>query len=198
MPTETKPDSKAEKRAARQATSDAVRATALKLHEVVKYPDPVLAKKGEPVTEFTPELAQLVEEMFDSMYAAQGIGLAAPQIGISKQITVIDVSFKERPEDKLVLINPEVLDQEGKQLEEEGCLSLPEIRAKVERAAWVKVRAQNELGEFFEVEGEELLARCMLHEIDHLHGILFIDRVSRLKRDLILHRIRKLQKNGEW
>ena len=198
MPTETKPDTKADKRAARQATSDAVRASALKLHEVVKYPDPILAKKGEPVTEFTPALAQLVEEMFDSMYAAQGIGLAAPQIGISKQITVIDVSFKERPEDKLVLINPEVLDQEGKQVEEEGCLSLPEIRAKVERAAWVKVRAQNEHGEFFEIEGEELLARCILHEIDHLHGILFIDRVSRLKRDLIQRRIKKLQKNGEW
>jgi len=198
MPTETKPDTKADKRAARQATSDAVRATALKLHEVVKYPDPILAVKGERVTDFTPELAQLVEEMFDSMYAAQGIGLAAPQIGISKQITVIDVSFKERPEDKLVLINPEVLDREGKQVEEEGCLSLPEIRAKVERSAWVKVRAQNEHGEFFEVEGEELLARCILHEIDHLHGILFIDRVSRLKRDLILRRIKKLQKNGEW
>jgi peptide deformylase len=136
--------------------------------------------------------------MFDSMYAAQGIGLAAPQIGISKQITVIDVSFKERPEDKLVLINPEVLDREGKQVEEEGCLSLPDIRAKVERAEWVKVRAQNEKGEFFEVEGEELLARAMLHEIDHLHGVLFIDRISRLKRDLILRRIKKLQKNGEW
>jgi len=198
MPTETKPDTKADKRAARQATSDAVRATALKLHEVVKYPDPILAVKGERVTDFTPELALLVEEMFDSMYAAQGIGLAAPQIGISKQITVIDVSFKERPEDKLVLINPEVLDREGKQVEEEGCLSLPEIRAKVERSAWVKVRAQNEHGEFFEVEGEELLARCILHEIDHLHGVLFIDRVSRLKRDLILRRIKKLQKNGEW
>jgi peptide deformylase len=182
----------------RQATSDAVRLTAGKIHEVVKYPDPVLAKKGEPVTEFTPELAELVEEMFDSMYAAQGIGLAAPQIGISRQITVIDVSFKERPEDKLVLINPEVLEVEGKQVEEEGCLSLPEIREKVQRAAWVKVRAQNEKGEFFEVEGEELLARALLHEIDHLNGILFIDRLSRLKRDLVLRRIRKLQKNGEW
>ena len=198
MPTDTKPDTKADKRAARQATRDAVILSAAKLHEVVKYPDPILAKVGERVTEFTPELAQLVEEMFDSMYAAEGIGLAAPQIGISKQITVIDVSFKERPEDKLVLINPEVLDREGKQVEEEGCLSLPDIRAKVERSAWVKVRAQNERGEFFEIEGEELLARALLHEIDHLHGVLFIDRVSRLKRDLILRRIKKLQKNGEW
>jgi peptide deformylase len=200
MPTESKPklDPAAEKRLARQATSDAVRKTAPKLYEVVKYPDPILAKKGELVTEFTPELAQLVEEMFDSMYAAQGIGLAAPQIGISKQITVIDISFKERPEDKLVLINPEVVDRKGKQIGEEGCLSLPEIHEKVQRDAWVKVRAQNVKGEFFEVEGEELLARALLHEIDHLHGILFIDRLSRLKRDLVLRRIKKLQKNGEW
>jgi peptide deformylase len=198
MPTETQTETKADKRAERAAIRDAVRKTAKKLHEVRKYPDPVLAKTGERVTEFTPELEQLVEEMFDSMYAAEGIGLAAPQIGISKQITVIDVSFKERPEDKLVLINPEVLDREGRQVEEEGCLSLPDIRAKVERAAWVKVRAQNVKGEFFEIEGEELLARALLHEIDHLHGVLFIDRVSRLKRDLILRRIKKLIKNGEW
>jgi len=198
MPTETQTETKTDKRAERAAIRDAVRKTAKKLHEVVKYPDPVLAKTGERVTEFTPELEQLVEEMFDSMYAAEGIGLAAPQIGISKQITVIDVSFKERPEDKLVLINPEVLDREGRQVEEEGCLSLPDIRAKVERASWVKVRAQNVKGEFFEIEGEELLARALLHEIDHLHGVLFIDRVSRLKRDLILRRIKKLIKNGEW
>ena len=202
MPTdikpETAPDTKADKRAARQAIRDAVRKSAPKLHQVVKYPDPVLAKQGERVTEFNPELAQLVDEMFDSMYAAEGIGLAAPQIGISKQITVIDVSFKERPEDKLVLINPVVLEKEGKQLEEEGCLSLPDIHEKVQRAAWVKVRAQNVKGEFFEIEGEELLARALLHEIDHLHGILFIDHLSRLKRDLVLRRIKKLQKNGEW
>jgi peptide deformylase len=173
-------------------------AKALKIHEVVKYPDPVLAKVGEKVTEFTPELAQLVDEMFESMYAAQGIGLAAPQIAISKQITVIDVSFKERPEDRLALINPEIIEREGKQLEEEGCLSLPEIREKVHRSSWVKVRAQNVKGEFFEVEGEELLARALQHEIDHLHGVLFIDHLSRLKKDLVKRRIKKLQKNGEW
>ncbi len=169
-----------------------------RIHEVVKYPDPVLSKPGETVTVFDAETAQLVEEMFDSMYAAQGIGLAAPQIGISKRITVIDVSFKERPEDKLALINPVILDKSGKQVEEEGCLSLPEIREKVQRAAWVKVRAQNVKGETFEVEGEELLARALQHEIDHLHGILFIDHLSRLKRDLVQRRIKKLQKNGEW
>jgi peptide deformylase len=169
-----------------------------KIHEVVKYPDPVLAKPGERVTEFGPEIAQLVNEMFETMYAAQGIGLAAPQIAISKQITVIDVSFKERPEDKIVLINPVIVDRIGKQVEEEGCLSLPDIREKVQRAAWVKVRAQNVKGEFFEVEGEELLSRALQHEIDHLHGILFLDHLSRLKQDLVKRRIKKLQKNGEW
>jgi len=194
----TQLDKSAEKRLARQATSDAVRKSAPKLHTVVKYPDPVLVKAGEPVTEFTPELAKFVDEMFDSMYAAQGIGLAAPQISVSKQITVIDISFKERPEDKIVLINPEVIDRRGKQYEDEGCLSLPEIYEKVQRDEWVKVRAQNVKGEFFEVEGDGLLARALLHEIDHLHGILFIDRLSRLKRDLVLRRIKKLQKAGDW
>ena len=177
------------------ATSDQEGA---KIHPIVKYPDPVLAKRGEDVTEFGPELAQFVEEMWASMYAARGIGLAAPQIGVSKRITVIDVSFKERPEEKLVLINPEIVEREGKQFEEEGCLSLPEIREKVQRAARVKVRAQDVNGEFFEAEGEDLLARAMQHEIDHLDGVLFIDRVSPLKRDLLKRRIRKLQKNGQW
>jgi len=171
---------------------------AVKIHEVVKYPDPVLARPGGRVTVFDAALRQLVTEMFESMYAAQGIGLAAPQIGISKRITVIDVSFKKDPKDKLVLINPEVVERTGKQVEEEGCLSLPDIREKVQRAAWVKVKAQNEHGEWFEVEGEELLARALLHEIDHLDGVLFIDRISRLKRELVLRKIKKLQKNGEW
>jgi peptide deformylase len=170
----------------------------IKVHEIVKYPDPVLAKRGEDVTEFGEDLKTLVEEMFESMYAAHGIGLAAPQIGLSKRLTVIDVSFKKVPADKLVLINPEIVEREGKQFEEEGCLSLPEIREKVNRAAKVKVRAQNVEGEWFEVEGEELLARALQHEIDHLDGVLFIDRLSRLKRDLVHRRIKKMQKNGEW
>jgi len=171
---------------------------ALKIHAVVKYPEPVLAKVAEPITVYDEALKTLVAEMFESMYVAQGIGLAAPQISISKRLTVIDTSFKKEPKDKLVLINPEVIETEGSQLEEEGCLSLPDIREKVKRAAWVKVRAQDENGEWFEVEGEELLARAMLHEIDHLNGVLFIDRISRLKRELVLRKIRKLQKNGEW
>jgi peptide deformylase len=171
---------------------------ALKIHEIVKYPDPVLSKPAAPVTNFDAALKKLVAEMFASMYAAQGIGLAAPQIGQSKRLTVIDVSFQKNPEEKIVLINPEIIDQEGKQFEEEGCLSLPDIREKVHRGARVTVRAQNERGEWFEREGYELLARAFQHEIDHLNGVLFIDRISRLKRELALRKIRKMQKNGEW
>jgi peptide deformylase len=169
-----------------------------KIHEVVKWPDPVLQKPGEKVTVFDAKLKKLVDEMFDSMYAAQGIGLAAPQIAISKRITVIDVSFKKNPEERIALINPEIIEREGKQVEEEGCLSLPEIREKVTRAAKVKVKAQDVSGEWFEVEGDELLARALQHEIDHLDGVLFIDRLSRLKRDLVIRKIKKLIKNGEW
>jgi peptide deformylase len=180
------------------ASKNAAAKDVVKIHEVVKYPDPVLARPGAPVTVFDDSLRKLVAEMFESMYVAQGIGLAAPQISISQRITVIDVSFKKNPKDKLVLINPEVIEHKGKQVEEEGCLSLPDIREKVARAEWVKVKAQNEYGEWFEVEGEELLARALLHEIDHLDGVLFIDRISRLKRELVLRKIKKLQKNGEW
>src|SRR5271155_4578505 len=168
------------------------------LLEIVKYPDPVLERPGEPVTEFNEELRKFVDDMFESMYAAKGIGLAAPQVAVSKRITVIDLSFKEKPADKIVLINPEIIVREGKQYEEEGCLSLPDIREKVSRAAKVKVRAQDVKGEWFELEGDELLARAFQHEIDHLDGILFFKRVSALKRDLILRKIRKLQKAGEW
>jgi len=173
-------------------------ATATKIHEIVKYPDPILSKRGEPVTVFDANLKTLVEEMFESMYAAQGIGLAAPQIGISQRLTVIDISFKKNPEEKIVLINPEVIEKKGKQYEEEGCLSLPEIREKVNRAAWVKVRAQDVEGNWFVIEGEELLARALQHDIDHLDGVLFIDHLSRLKRDLVKRQIKKMQKNGEW
>jgi peptide deformylase len=168
------------------------------IREIVKYPDPVLQKPAEPVTEFDEELRALVDDMFESMYAAQGIGLAAPQVGISKQLTVIDLSFQKKPEEKIVLINPEIIHKEGKQNEEEGCLSLPEIREKVSRAQKVRVCAQDLEGKWFEIDGEELLARAFQHEIDHLEGILFIFRVSALKRDLLLRKIRKMQKNGEW
>ncbi len=169
-----------------------------RIHQVVKYPEPVLARRADEVTVFDAALRELVDEMFESMYAAQGIGLAAPQISISKRITVIDLSFQKNPEERITLINPEVIEREGKQLEEEGCLSLPEIREKVQRAAWVKVRARDVHGKSFEIDGEELLARAMQHEIDHLNGVLFIDRISRLKRELVLRKIKKMQRNGEW
>ncbi|MGO8720060.1 MAG: peptide deformylase [Acidobacteriaceae bacterium] len=168
------------------------------IYPIVKFPDPILQQPAEPVTVFDAELRKLVDDMFTSMYDAQGIGLAAPQIGVSKRLTVIDLSFQKKPEDKIVLINPEVVEIKGKQVEEEGCLSLPEIRDRVVRAAEVKVRAQDAEGKPIEVEGTELLARAIQHEIDHLDGILFIFRLSRLKRDLQLRKIRKLQKAGEW
>ncbi len=168
------------------------------IYPIVKFPDPILQQPAERVTVFDEELRKLVDDMFTSMYDAQGIGLAAPQIGISKRLTVIDLSFQKKPEDKIVLINPEVIEIKGKQVEEEGCLSLPEIRDRVVRAAEVKVRAQDAGGKPIEVEGTELLARAIQHEIDHLDGILFIFRLSRLKRDLQLRKIRKLQRAGEW
>jgi peptide deformylase len=168
------------------------------IYPIVKFPDPVLQRASAPVTEFDDDLRKLVADMFESMYAAQGIGLAAPQIGIAKRLTVIDLSNKKEPKDKIVLINPEITLQEGKQLEEEGCLSLPEIREKVRRSARVIVKAQDEFGNWKDYEGTELLARAFQHEIDHLNGVLFIFRISALKRDLILRRIRKMQRAGEW
>jgi peptide deformylase len=166
--------------------------------KIVKYPEPVLSQPGEPVTEFNDELRQLVADLFETMYAAQGIGLAAPQVGVSKRLTVIDLSMGKEPKDKLVLINPEIILSEGKLYEEEGCLSFPEIREKVVRAAKVRIRAQNEHGKWFEMDGEELLSRALQHEIDHLDGVLFIFRMSPLKRNLNLRKIRKLQSEGKW
>lgn len=168
------------------------------IRQIVIYPDPILQRPTEKVTEFDEELRTLAADMFESMYKAIGIGLAAPQIGVSKRITVIDLSNQKNPEEKIVLVNPEIIHKEGKQVEEEGCLSLPDIRDKVTRAAKVKVKAQDLDGKPIEFEGSELLARAFQHEIDHLDGILFPWRVSALKRDLILRRIRKLQKSGEW
>ena len=166
--------------------------------KIVKYPEPVLSQPGEPVTEFDAELTKLAEDMFETMYASQGIGLAAPQVAVSKRLTVIDLSQGKDPEQKLVLVNPEVIVREGRQYEEEGCLSFPEIREKVVRAAQVRVRAQDLKGKWFEMDGEELLARAFQHEIDHLDGVLFIFRMSGLKRDLTLRRIRKMQREGTW
>ena len=166
---------------------------------IVKYGDPILTTPAAAVTNFgSRELNQLAADMFESMYAANGVGLAAPQIGLGQRLTVIDCSVGEDPEQRLVLINPEIVRAEGAQTGEEGCLSVPGFRAEVTRADQVTVRAQNLAGEWFEAHGTELLARAMLHEIDHLNGVLFIEHLSRLKRDLIKRRIRRLQRAGEW
>ncbi len=166
--------------------------------KIVKYPEPVLQQPGEPVTEFNDELRKLVADMFETTYASQGIGLAAPQVGVSKRVTVIDLSMGKDPAQKLVLINPEIILREGRQYEEEGCLSFPEIREKVPRAATVRIRAQNLEEKWFEMDGDELLARAFQHEIDHLDGMLFIFRMSALKRDMVLRHIRKMQREGTW
>ena len=168
------------------------------IYPIVLYGDPVLERPAEPVTEFNDALKKLVEDMFESMYAAHGVGLAAPQIGIGKRLAVIDVTFKEDPEAKLVLVNPEIIRREGRQTSQEGCLSLPEFRENVIRANIVTVRAQDVNGNWFEKTGEELLARALLHETDHLNGRLFISHVSGLKRDLIKRKIKKLVRAGEW
>ena len=166
--------------------------------KIVKYPEPVLSQPGEPVTEFDAELRKLVADMFETTYASQGIGLAAPQVGVSKRVTVIDLSMGKDPDKKLVLVNPEIISQDGKMYEEEGCLSFPDIREKVVRAAKVSIRAQDDKGKWFEMDAGDLLARCFQHEIDHVDGMLFIFRMSGLKRDLNLRKIRKMQRDGTW
>src|SRR5262252_6404759 len=168
------------------------------IYSIVKFGDPVLEKRAEPVTVFDDQLKKLVEDMFESMYEAHGVGLAAPQIGISKRLAVIDVTFKEDPEAKLVLANPEVIHTEGKHRQNEGCLSIPEFREPVTRAAKVTIRAQDANGQWYEKTGEDLLARAFLHETDHLNGKLYISHISGLKRDLIKRKIKKLVKAGEW
>src|ERR1700676_706262 len=168
------------------------------IYPIVKFGNPVLETPAAQVTVFDEELKKLVDDMFESMYAARGVGLAAPQIGSSKRIAVVDVTFKEDPEAKLVLINPVIVHKEGRQRSSEGCLSIPEFREDVTRAKIVTIRAQDLKGKFFEHTGEELLARAFLHETDHLNGKLYISHISGIKRDLIKRKIKKLVKAGEW
>jgi len=168
------------------------------IYPIVKYGDAVLERPTPPVTVFDEELRKLVEDMFESMYAARGVGLAATQIGKSTRLAVVDVSSGKNPEARIVLANPEIIHAEGEQREEEGCLSLPEFRGIVTRPLFVTVRAQDATGQPFEMRGENLLARAFCHELDHLDGVLFIQHLSMLKRDLIKRKIKKLRKNGEW
>jgi peptide deformylase len=169
-----------------------------KIYPIVKYGDPILEKPTAPVKKFDAELEALTEDMFASMYAASGVGLAAPQIGKSMRLTVVDVTGGKNPEAKIVLANPEIIHAEGEVREEEGCLSIPGFRGYVMRPQFVTIRAQNAKGESFEIRGENLLARAFCHEIDHLNGILFLQHLSMLKRDLIRRKIKKLRKQGEW
>lgn len=169
------------------------------IYRIVKYGDPILEKPSDAVTGFdTPELHELVSSMFETMYAHKGVGLAAPQIGIAQRLTVIDCSAGEDEAQKVVLINPEIIHKEGVQVGEEGCLSIPGFREDVKRAKTAVVRAQNVKGETFELTGEDLLARAIQHETDHLNGILFLSHLSLLKRDIIRRKIRKMIKAGEW
>ena len=168
------------------------------IHPITKFPAAVLDQPTKPIEKFDVDLAKLTEDMFESMYAAQGVGLAAPQIGLGLRIAVIDVTVGKNPEAKLVLANPEIIRTEGEQREEEGCLSVPGFRGNVLRPKYVTVRAQDVTGKGYEMRAEGLLARAFCHEIDHLHGMLFLTHLSMLKRDLIKRKIRKLTKTGEW
>jgi peptide deformylase len=168
------------------------------IHPIVRYGDQVLETPTRNVEKFDEELQKLTEDMFESMYAAQGVGLAAPQIGVGLRVAVIDVSNGKNPEARIVCANPEVTHAEGEQREEEGCLSLPGFRGYVARPQYVTIRAQDVNGKEFEMRGEGLLARAFCHEIDHLNGTLFITHLGLLKRDLIKRKIRKLKKDGKW
>ncbi|HLY62466.1 MAG TPA: peptide deformylase [Terriglobia bacterium] len=168
------------------------------IYPIVKYGQEVLEKQAEAVTLFDAALEKLVADMFETMYAAHGVGLAAPQIGISKRLCVIDIRSGENPESKLVLANPEIISTEGKSMLEEGCLSLPDFRAKTPRPKRATVRAQDIHGSEFSMAGEDLLARAFCHEIDHLNGTLFIKHISMLKRDSIKRKVKKMMKAGEW
>jgi peptide deformylase len=169
-----------------------------KIYPIVKYGDAILEKPCSPVSQFDDELSELAEDMFPSMYAAQGVGLAAPQIGKAIRLAVVDVTNGKNPEGRIVLVNPEITHAEGEKREEEGCLSIPGFRGYVVRPQFVTVKAQDLKGEWFELRGEDYLARALCHEIDHLNGILFLQHLSMLKRDLIKRRIRKMRKAGEW
>ena len=158
--------------------------------DVLRFPDERLHTVAAPVETITPELQQIVDDMFETMYAEEGIGLAATQVDIHQRIIVIDVS--EDREDQLVLINPEILEQSGSTGIEEGCLSVPGSRALVPRAEWVKVRALDRHGKPFELEADDLLAICIQHEMDHLIGKLFVDYLSPLKRQRIRQKLEKM------
>jgi peptide deformylase len=165
------------------------------IREIRTYPDPVLRNKTARVETIDNSLGRLIEDMIATMHAAPGVGLAANQVGIALQLAVIDLSSRENEEQRhplIVIINPEILSMEGSITEEEGCLSIPDYSEKVKRAARVKVRAQDRKGKVFEIEAEGLLAKALQHEIDHLNGLLFIDHLSPLKKNIFKRRFKKM------
>jgi peptide deformylase len=167
---------------------------------IVHYPAPVLLTVGKPVDagDFANGLAKTIEQMFETMYEYEGVGLAAPQVGISKRFFVMDTRDGEGNKDPRVFINPEIIHVEGEQLGEEGCLSFPGLFQQVRRDMRVVVRAQDVNGDHFEADLTDLAARCVLHEADHCDGIVFIDRMTPLKRQFAKRKIRRLQTTGEW
>ncbi len=168
------------------------------LLKIVHYPEPVLVQVGKPVENFDDHLKKLVEDMFETMYAAQGVGLAAPQVAVSQRLFVMDCSGGEEEEARIALINPEIIHVEGEQYGDEGCLSFPGLYQKVQRGLRTIIRAHDIVGNEFELEVEDLSARCVLHETDHCDGIIFLDRMSTLKRSLAKQKIKRLQKTGKW
>jgi peptide deformylase len=163
-----------------------------------KYGDEVLRRRAEPVTTFDEELQKLIDDMVDTMYAAPGVGLAANQVGVSRQVAVIDLSVGKRAGELHVLVNPEIIEAEGKTAQDEGCLSVPDFTETLSRPERVKIRFLDRNGEPREMSGEGLMARAMSHETDHLNGKLFVDHLRGIKRDRILKKIQKLAKAGMW
>jgi len=170
------------------------------LLKIVHYPDPVLLAVGKPFgeDEFNEDLQKFVEDMFETMYDSQGVGLAAPQVGVSKRLFVMDVPLDEGKSNRIALINPEIILQEGEQVGDEGCLSFPGIYTTVRREVRTIVRYKDVFGKEQELDCTDLSARCVLHETDHCDGIVFLDRMSVLKRELAKRKIKKLQKTGKW
>lgn len=159
--------------------------------KIIKFGHPVLHRRAEPIININEEIVTLARDMVETMYLAPGIGLAAPQVGVSQRLITVDLSLGEKPDELIILINPEILEEEGEAIEEEGCLSVPEIREKVRRPDRLKIRGFNLEGKEIEMEAYGLLARVFSHELDHLEGKFFIDRLSPLKRSLIYRRLKK-------
>lgn len=168
------------------------------IRDIVKYGDPRLVARNEPVTEFGPSLDSLVRDLLDTCWAAPGYGLAAPQIGVNRQIAVVDLSVGKDPSQVIILINPRVVDASGQIRDEEGCLSFPEIVEIVERPEEVHLEAADQEGKVRTIGATDLLARAFCHEVDHLDSRLFIDRMSTLKKGLVLRKVLKRQKKGAW